>query len=324
MKRIIAFVILAAFFLGGAAARDLDEIKASGKLIVGLRKTATTWAVDPKTGAESGFTYELASAFASGLGLKLEIVTIPTFGDLWKKDGAIPAGFDKDPSVVYTPDIYREIDVAAEILSPQPWREKLVELVPFIENTDIVLARKDLNLGSNRDLPGKRVFLVTGMSSYAIFTAKMKELGQAFVEEAAKLVAIDTEPRLLPVSGSLRPVGYSGPVHLYMLPAGTPFKSFTGIWLIQSGQADFGLADYLSILLQLWENPAFRDLVVPAYSFSGQNIPLCFSLAKDSPRLKAELAAFFSAMKSDGRFSALVKKYTGFTYDEYKSIMGAR
>ncbi len=69
MKRTIAIAILAALVAGPLLARDLDEIVAGGTLVVGLRKTPTTWVVDPKTGASSGFTYELASAFAASLGL---------------------------------------------------------------------------------------------------------------------------------------------------------------------------------------------------------------------------------------------------------------
>lgn len=324
MRKIVIVAALAALAAGSAAARDLEEILTSGKLVVGLRRTPTTYVVDQKTGVEGGFTWELASAFAAGLGLRLEVVTIPTFADLWTLDGKLPPGYDKDPALAYTPDLYRSVDFAADILSPLPWRERLVAMVPFIENTDIVLARKDLGLKSHRDLAGRRTFVVAGMASYASFTAKMKELGMPYVEEPVTVADLETEPRLVTAAGPTQPSARSGPVRLHVVPAGTPFKSFTGVWLIHSNQVDFGVSDYLTVLLQLWDNPSFRGSVVPAFSFSGAAQPLCFTLAKDRPRLAAELARFFAAAKADGRFSALVRKYTGFTYAEYLAVMGGK
>ncbi len=65
MRKAIILAVLSAILLGPAMARDLEEILASGRLVVGLRKTPTTYVVDPKTGAESGLTWELAAFFAA-------------------------------------------------------------------------------------------------------------------------------------------------------------------------------------------------------------------------------------------------------------------
>jgi len=122
--------------------RDLDEILESGKLIVALRDRLMVY-----NSSKKQFNQYLAEEFAKYLGVDLEIKITPYFSKYFENaNGEIL----KDSS--YTPEWFNYIDVACEIMVPLEWREKKVNIIPFIPYAQVVIGRKDVNITSLNDL----------------------------------------------------------------------------------------------------------------------------------------------------------------------------
>jgi ligand-binding sensor domain-containing protein/ABC-type amino acid transport substrate-binding protein/serine phosphatase RsbU (regulator of sigma subunit) len=122
--------------------RDLDEIIESGKLIVSLRER--TMLFDSKT---KQFNHMLAEEFAKYLGVELEIKITPYFSKYFENsNGEIV----KDSS--YTPDWFNHFDVACEIMVPLDWRDKKVNIIPFIPYAQVVIGHKNSEMYSLNDL----------------------------------------------------------------------------------------------------------------------------------------------------------------------------
>jgi ligand-binding sensor domain-containing protein/serine phosphatase RsbU (regulator of sigma subunit)/ABC-type amino acid transport substrate-binding protein len=122
--------------------RDLDEIIESGKLIVALRDRMMIYSPQKKQ-----FNHYLAEEFAKWLGVELEIKITPYFSKYFENtDGEIL----KDSS--YIPEWFNYFDVACEIMVPLEWREKKVNIIPFIPFASVVIGRKDVEISSLNDL----------------------------------------------------------------------------------------------------------------------------------------------------------------------------
>ena len=133
--------------------RDLDEITESGKLVVALRDR--TMMYNPK---KKQFNHYLAEEFAKYLGVELETKITPYFSKYFENsNGEIL----KDSA--YTPDWFNYFDVACEIMVPLDWREKKVNIIPFIPYAQVVIGRKNLEIYSLNDL--KRYRGVTSKGS---------------------------------------------------------------------------------------------------------------------------------------------------------------
>ena len=126
--------------------RDLDEILESGKLIVALRDRLMIYSPKKKQ-----FNHYLAEEFAKWLGVELEIKITPYFSKYFENaDGEIL----KDSA--YIPEWFNYFDVACEIMVPLEWREKKVNIIPFIPFAQVVIGRKDLEITSLNDLKNYR------------------------------------------------------------------------------------------------------------------------------------------------------------------------
>ncbi|NOY36707.1 MAG: transporter substrate-binding domain-containing protein [Chlorobi bacterium] len=131
--------------------RDLNEILKSKKIIVGLRDRDFVY----HKGENKQFMHALAEEFADYLGVEMEFVLIPEFGKYWEdSQGEIV----KDSA--YTPEIFHYFDIACDMISPLPWREKKVNLVPVYSTDYSVLARPETNIRNISDL--KKYKGVTG------------------------------------------------------------------------------------------------------------------------------------------------------------------
>lgn len=127
--------------------RDLDEILASGKLVVALRERPFVY----HENGEKQFMHVLAEEFADHLGVSLEFVVTPSFGEYWKtKEGNIV----RDSS--YTPEWFNYFDLACETISPVEWRSGKVNMIPVYPSNYTVLARKDMDISSLDDLHNYR------------------------------------------------------------------------------------------------------------------------------------------------------------------------
>ncbi|MFN8255145.1 MAG: transporter substrate-binding domain-containing protein [Bacteroidales bacterium] len=122
--------------------RDLDEILESGKLVVALRDRIMMYNSKKKQ-----FNHYLAEEFAKYLGVELEIKITPYFSKYFENsNGEIL----KDSS--YIPEWFNSFDVACEIMVPLDWREKKVNIIPFIPYAQVVIGRKDIPIASLNDL----------------------------------------------------------------------------------------------------------------------------------------------------------------------------
>lgn len=127
--------------------RDLDEIIRSEKLIVALRDREMVY----REKGEKQFNHALAEEFARYLGVKFVPVITPYFAKYWENEEGIVI---KERS--YTPAWFKQFDIAAEILTPMDWRLNKIDIIPFLPDANIIIARKETRLNSVDDLKSLR------------------------------------------------------------------------------------------------------------------------------------------------------------------------
>ena len=123
--------------------RDMDEIKASGKLIVALRDRDLVY----HPSGTKQFNHSLAYSFANSLNLKLEIHVVKALEEYFKDSHGEVV---KDSA--YTPEEFNNFDIACDLLSPVPWRQNKIDIIDVLPTADIVVARKDKDIKSINDL----------------------------------------------------------------------------------------------------------------------------------------------------------------------------
>lgn len=126
-------------------ANSLNDIKARGKLIVGVKKDVPLWGYqDPRSGEISGMEVDLARSLADRVGVKLEVVGLRSV----ERIDAIQSG---------------RVDVLIATLSDTPERRKQLTMVmPHYYSSGVnLLARKEENFREwmqlkNRKICGRR------------------------------------------------------------------------------------------------------------------------------------------------------------------------
>ena len=142
--------------------RDLDEIMASGKLIVALRDRDLVY----HSSGPRQYNHSLADEFAKYLGLKLETRLVKKLEDYFKdSEGNVV----KDSS--YTPEEFNNFDVACDLLSPVNWRKNKIDIIDVLPTADIVVARKDMDIKSINDLSKYRGVTSKG----SVYEEELKE-----------------------------------------------------------------------------------------------------------------------------------------------------
>ncbi|MEZ5069960.1 MAG: transporter substrate-binding domain-containing protein [Bacteroidales bacterium] len=127
--------------------RDLDDILASGKLVVALRERNFIY----RENGQKQFMHALAEEFADYLGVSLEFVVTPYFGKYWEAtDGQVY----RDSS--YTPDWFNYFDLACETIAPLDWRQNKVNTIPVYPSSYTVIARKETPILKLEDLKNLR------------------------------------------------------------------------------------------------------------------------------------------------------------------------
>ena len=177
-KVLWVIIIFLLVFSSIGMARDLDEILKSGYITFGIRKVSIT-IYQGEDHPNPGFCYEVAKSFAQDLGVEPKFHIVSKFSDYWKKDGVFL--LKAKPFQVKTPDIFDKVDVVSDIITVTDQRQKLVNMVPFIENTEIFFGRRGLNVKSYKDLKGLRVFTYEGMSFYNIIKKGLERKGIPYV-----------------------------------------------------------------------------------------------------------------------------------------------
>lgn len=113
-------------------ARDIEEIRKSGKIYIGFDPT------DIGT-----INQDLAHEF--GKFMNLDVVEVIVEWDLlFQKDGFRPKNLETDPSIYYTPDAFWEVDIYCSTISPLEWRKRLFDFAETLISTEVLIIRKDL------------------------------------------------------------------------------------------------------------------------------------------------------------------------------------
>lgn len=114
-------LFLFALITSTAYARSLEDIQKSKVLRVGMRVKDLVYSKDNKQ-----MQHEVAEQFAKDLGVRLEIVEVKEMKDFWSKKGEVKQG------ETYTPDLFKKVDVYADVLTVNDWRVKLASPAPFL------------------------------------------------------------------------------------------------------------------------------------------------------------------------------------------------
>lgn len=315
IRKFIFITIAFLFFLSPSVwARDLDEILRSGYITFGIRKVSIT-IYQGEDHPNPGFCYEVAKSFAQDLGVEPKFHIVSKFSDYWKKDGVFL--LKTKPLKIETPDIYNKVDVVSDIITLTAQRQKLVNMVPFIENTEIFFGRRDLHVRKYKDLKGLRIFTYEGMSFYNIIKEGLKRKGIPYV---INYVDINNDTGELNYIGEKKNVN-SDEVELLVVPSNRVIRKFASYHQILLEHADISLQDSFSFFLHYYENSCFRDGLKPLFP-SGEKVGyLSFCTSYKTPKLNERLKEFMESFRKSREFDNLIERYMGISYKEYKDLL---
>lgn len=150
LKRLLILVLALSFVLGSglAWAGKLDEIKARGKLICGVKDAVVPFGyVDEKTNQLVGFDVDLCKYFADKLGVDLQLKPVTSSTRI--------------PMVVQG-----SIDIAAATMTHKREREEQIDFsITYFMDGQKLLVKKGSGIKSVKDLDGKKVGSAQGSTS---------------------------------------------------------------------------------------------------------------------------------------------------------------
>jgi ligand-binding sensor domain-containing protein/serine phosphatase RsbU (regulator of sigma subunit)/membrane-bound lytic murein transglycosylase MltF len=168
------FLILLLLLPSGLFARNLDEIKRSGKIFVAFTSD------DLKN-----INYDLALEFARYLNVELIEVEIE-WDEVFMNNGAIPPDMETDPELRYTPDALKKADIICSTFTIMEWRRKLFGFAETMQSAELLMINKqEENPGGFEDLSGKRIAFVGSTT----FEQHLKEINSTLGE---KMVLVRT------------------------------------------------------------------------------------------------------------------------------------
>jgi polar amino acid transport system substrate-binding protein len=181
----LAAILVAATVLPGtAAAITPEEIKAKGKLVVGIQAANPPWGfVDSATGAADGIDADIAKLFGKDLGVPVQFVGL----EVANRIPALTSG---------------RVDVLFATMAMLPDRAKAVQYSkPYIANTIFLVAAKSTPIKTNADM-GKYAIAVPRASTQDSDITKNAPAGTnilRFDNDAATIQAL--------LSGQVQAVG---------------------------------------------------------------------------------------------------------------------
>ena len=271
---ILLIVALQSFCLSTLHARDLKSIQEEGV----LRHLGVPYA-NFISGPDQGLDIEIIRLFAKQIGVRYEYV--PTtwktvLGDLTGKKVTV----DGDKVTQGEPVPVRG-DVIANGLTVLPWRQQVIDFSEPTFPTQVWLVAKSASSlkpiqpsgDLNRDIAQVKD-LVPGKSVLGI-------AGTCLDPKLYNLEAIKADSRIF--NGNLNELA----------PA------------ILNGEAETTLLDVPDSLVALAKWPGEIKILGPI----SEQQEMAVGFRKDSPELQRAFAAFYTQIKRDGTYAALVKKY---------------
>ncbi len=284
-------------------ARDLSEIRQSGRIAVAARPTSTL-IFSPATEDLPGFCYELASAFARSIGLEVGMTPVDSFRDYWDP-------VDSDG----TPALLTEVDLYADILTVTPERREMVAMVPFIESTEVLVGPATATAERLEDLRGRRVAVVEGMCFQEVLEAALTAAEVPF-----RRTRVEVDGGVI-VSPPGEEAADADAVQILLLPPETRTTLMFFPDQLAKGTIDFFILDSLSLFHQLNMSQRLRATVRPVFPLNREVGRLSFAVSPDATELKAALETWVRRYRRSEDYNALVERYIGLSYTEYRAFL---
>ncbi len=291
------------------AARDWESIKKSGYINISIRESSTLLYNSSSTDGY-GMNYDLAKDFASYHKLDVKFIVTESFGDYWKHNGDILLRNNK----IATPDIYKTIDIAAEIFTIKERRKELISMHPYMDNVELFFGSHKLNIKSYKDMIGKRVLLWEAMSFNEIVK---NEMDKQNIPYKVTYVDYQDDKFIIPAHHKVD----DKVVNLYFFPANTNVSSKLVYQFIISNYADIGINDAPSLMIDIFEKAHYREKLRPLIPAQSKQTKLAWGSAKENKILSSKINEFISIDKQNGNFSKRFYKYLGMTTKEYKQLI---
>ncbi len=249
-----------------------------------------------------GFNYEMIKSFTTLNNLKLELVSIPSFSRYWKLDET------------KRPDIYKDVDMAAEIFTVTKKREEMISMIPYIDNVELLFGKHNSNIKSYKDLIGKSLLTYEAMSFYNILKTEMDK--QQIPYKVTMVKSID--------GNMVLPQGYKvddNKVNFYVFPTSTKVGSKVIYYYIAKGDADVGINDGIAVLIGLYDNNYYKENLRPLIPARTKRSQLAWGSSQDTPILNQKLKEFIKEDRVNGDFSNRLERYTGMSLNEYTKLL---
>ena len=257
-----------------------------------------------------GFLHEMALAFAKKNDLKLEIHTVDSFSDFWKKDGEILLKTEK----YETPDIYDKVDVVTEAFTVTPKREKLIYMSPYIENIELFFGDINKPIKNYYDLIGKKILLYESMAFLDVFK---KELEKRNIPYNMVYVQKDKD--------SIKPkenykVRYDK-VNLYVFPVNEKYDGKLIYHYLANKTIDASINDSLGIIFRLFSNSYYSENIRPYFPVKTNKTFLAWGMDHKTKVLNKKVDEFIKEYKLSNEFSKKLEYYTGMTLESYNDLV---
>lgn len=293
MKRTISLFLIFISIVIFLYARNLTDILDSDKLIVAIRNIPSEVIYFPKNQESPGFCYELAKGFAERLGVKLEIFEVKKFSEYFEKN------------------LFQKVDLIADILTVTEKRKQIIEMVPFVENTELFFGRMDLNIKNVEDLKGKRIVTFESFSYYKTLLTLLDSNGINYV-----INRYDNDLKTL----STNPVPKDS-VEILLVPSGVSYSPYFVFMEIIEDRADVSIFDSFSFVQKYYNAVFLMDHIKPLFPATDKIGYLAFGFEKDNRSLAREFSEYLDEIKKNAEFDKLFEKYMKISYTDYLKLL---
>lgn len=311
-KKIIFLIAFFVFIFNIANGRTLKDIINSGYLIIGIRNIPTDIVYQPEIINKPGFCYELAKSYADYLNVDMKIKIVNYFSDYWTKDGK---NMLKN-NISGTPDIYKNIDIVADIITVTEQRKKLVKMIPFIENVELFFTRKDEKINSYDDFKGKKIITAEAYNFYTTLINNLKERNLHYI---INKINVKDNGEIIYMKPYIKPS--KDDIEILLIPEGIKFNRYTFYYQVILKNADISIFDSFPFFSKLFNTYTFKDNLKPLFPANSNIGYLAFCTSYDTPELSSSLEKFLTTFKSSEKFNLLFKKYMGIDYYDYLEIL---
>ena len=151
-------------------ARDLDEIKKSGKIQIAFTETDY-----------STINYPLALEFARYLNVEMEAVTI-TWDQAFYLNGNIPDDIQTNPELIFTPDVFSRVDAIFSTFTVLEWRKRIFGFAETLYSAELIVINEEDESPKNYDgLIGKSIAMMHGTSFESRISDINKSVGGGII-----------------------------------------------------------------------------------------------------------------------------------------------